>query len=133
MKVYVAAPWTHKAEAERFALLLEANGHTITKKWWEHREVGGYLQDDIEADEYGELVEQADEDISGVHTCDAFVLLNLSKSEGKAVETGYALSRRYTPTPCKLILVGPKSNLFHYIDDWYEVARPEEALDLLGH
>ena len=109
MRIYIAAPWTHKADAARVASLLEAAGHTITKRWWEHREVPGYLTADHSNDD--ELTEQALQDIDGVLTADVFVLLNYEKSEGKAVETGIALA-----VGIPIIVVGGRSNLFHYLD-----------------
>lgn len=109
MKVYIAAPWTRKALAASYAAVLEASGHTITKRWWEHREVPGYLTDDHTND--AELAQQALEDIDGVLAADVFVLLNLEKSEGKAVETGIALA-----AGIPIVVVGPRSNIFHYLD-----------------
>jgi hypothetical protein len=123
MRVYIAAPWIAKDQARDAAAAFEAEGHEITKKWWEHREVPGYLTTDADN---RELEQQAEEDIQGVITADAFVLLNLSKSEGKAVETGFALGH------CrKHILVGEKSNLFHYLSDWKQVGTVGEAVEAL--
>lgn len=109
MRIYVAAPWTHKADAARVAAGLEAAGHEITKRWWEHREVPHYLTDDDSND--AELRQQAVEDVQGVLDADVFVLLNYEKSEGKAVETGIALA-----AGVPIIVVGQRSNLFHYLD-----------------
>jgi hypothetical protein len=53
----------------------------------------------------------------------AFVLLNLEKSEGKAVETGVALG-----VGARRILVGPRSNIFHYLPGWTRVNTVEEAI-----
>lgn len=123
MRVYVAAPWTAKDAAQAAAGLLEDAGHKITKKWWEHREVPGYLAG--HADDR-ELQDQASEDIAGINSASAFVLLNLSKSEGKAVETGYALA-----AGCQMILVGDPSNLFHYLPEWTRVPSIESAVAVL--
>lgn len=138
MKVYIAAPWTHKEEAKRYAEALEAAGHTITKKWWEHREVPGYLDPAIGVIERKELEQQAAEDIAGVLDSDAFVLLNLEKSEGKAVETGVAVTSALilayghsAKGVQKFVLVGGKSNLFHYVPVWEEASHPAEVIALL--
>lgn len=129
MRIYVAGPWTHKADAKAAADFLEAEGHTITKKWWEHREVPGYLDWPVAATEEtnAELVQQAEEDIAGVISADVFVLLNLEKSEGKAVETGIAL----THVPY-CVLLGGKSNLFHYLPAWTRVDSLGELSTLLN-
>src|SRR4051812_45878131 len=125
MRIYVASPWTRKADAKLYADALEAAGHTITKKWWEHREVPGYLDPAIGQEELAELAQQAKEDMRGVLTADALVLLNLEKSEGKSVETGLAFASAamwgngFTQTGVgRFILVGGKSNLFHYAPVW---------------
>lgn len=138
MRIYVAAPWTRKAEAQAFAEGLEKAGHTITKKWWEHREVPGYLSADIAIPERQELVQQAMEDILGVLAAEGLVLLNLEKSEGKAVETGVALvtamlyAHGLTKTGVlDFILVGGKSNLFHCLPLWQEAKTVEDAVALL--
>lgn len=107
MRIYIAAPWDHKAEACAAATQLEAAGHTITKKWWEHPEVAGFLRND---DDNDELAIQAVEDISGVWNANVFLLLNMAPSEGKCVETGLALAYG---TP--IIIIGQRSNLFHYL------------------
>lgn len=138
MRVYVAAPWTRKEDAKRYASALEAAGHTITKKWWEHREVPGYLDPEIPIPERQELEQQATEDIKGVLAADAFVLLNVEKSEGKAVETGVAIfasilcEHGYAMKPLlRLIRVGAPSNLFHYLPYWETAETVEDVLALL--
>lgn len=139
MKIYVAAPWTRKAEASAMGAALEKAGHTITKKWWEHREVPGYLQTGIHPDENQELIQQAMEDIKGALEADAFVLLNLEKSEGKAVETGVALTsailRSFGHTTAgisRMILVGGKTNLFHYIPMWEHATNGKDVVKRLA-
>jgi nucleoside 2-deoxyribosyltransferase len=124
LRVYIAAPWTHKAEVAAAAALFEAAGHVITKKWWLHREVPGYLKAGISKAQVKELRQQVGEDMEGVARADAFVLLNLGPSEGKAVETGLAIE-----LGVPLFLVGPKTNLFHYHPDWTEYASVAEVLD----
>ncbi len=138
MRIYVAGPWTQKTEAKRYADALEAAGHTITKKWWDHREVPGYLTPDISLDELRELAQQAKEDMEGVLTADAFVLLNLEKSEGKSVETGMAIvSAAFFANGVthggvgRFVLVGTQSNLFHYGPFWEPANTPEEVVMLL--
>lgn len=138
MKIYVAAPWTCKEDAKRYAEALEAAGHTITKKWWEHREVPGYLLASLTVSNRIELETQAQEDVKGVLDAEAFVLLNLEKSEGKAFESGVAVlvgclraQGHYSAGPLQFILVGGKSNLFHYLGLWEEADNPADVIALL--
>jgi nucleoside 2-deoxyribosyltransferase len=116
MRLYIAAPWTHKPDAAAAATRAIARGHSITKPWWLHRET---------RDEE-ELMQQAVEDINGVQDADAFILLNLEKSEGKAVETGLALA-----AGIRIIVVGAPSNLFHHLPHVQFAPDMDCALDLL--
>jgi nucleoside 2-deoxyribosyltransferase len=126
MKIYLAAPWIHKEQARAAAEQIEAAGHTITKRWWEHREVPGYLTADTTHDD--ELVQQAVEDVEGVFNADAFVVLTTAPSEGKSVETGLALA-----WGMPIIVVGQKTNLFHYLlNEALVVETIEAAIELLG-
>lgn len=78
--------------------------------------------------EHQELEEQATLDLEGVALCDVFLLLNAAVSEGKAVEMGYALA-----SGCHIIVVGERSNLFHYCPQ-VEMARDiDEALMALDN
>lgn len=118
MRVYVAAPWTHKEDAREAAALIEREGHEITEPWWDHPDTNDPV----------ELEDQAARDIHGVEHSDALVLLNLAKSEGKAVETGIALARHIP-----ILLVGDKSNVFHSLtDDFYQFTTVQAAVHALN-
>lgn len=97
-------------------------GHSITEKWWDHRNVP-------QAEEHAEeLAEQAKRDWRGVDFADALVLLNLEKSEGKSVETGIALAMEIP-----IIGIGERgSNVFQYLAQFQWVATVSEALCALG-
>lgn len=123
MRVYLAAPWVCKDEACTAATALESAGHTITKKWWEHREVDGYLAKNISIEAAEELAIQAMEDMTGVFNAQAFILLNTRTSEGKNVELGMALAYG---TP--VIVVGRPTNLFHYFPDTWFCQTIEDAI-----
>jgi nucleoside 2-deoxyribosyltransferase len=129
MRIYLAAPWVRKHEAEMAAVVIESAGHTLTKRWWEHREVPGYggTRECAQADRE-ELQQQAYEDWKGVETADAMIVLNLEKSEGKAVEQGFALAYGV-----RLIVVGDSLlNLFQYLPGVDRVDTVEQALALLA-
>ena len=111
MLVYLAAPWVDKQQAQEVADILGRQGHCITTRWWEHRDVPGYRTGNETRDELAELAEQAQLDLDGVLGADVFVLLNSQVSEGKAVETGVALC-----SGMPIIVLGKRSNLFHYCD-----------------
>ena len=125
MRVYLAAPWDHRGDAAVFAAVLEERGHKITEKWWLHPDVGAYPHE-AKGKDLDELINQAWRDFAGVITAERLVVLQLAKSEGKAVETGIALRERipicvYTPE-------GLYGNLFHYLPEVKKVRTMEEVL-----
>ncbi len=122
MKIYVAGPWVRKAEVIEAANLLRAEGHFITSRWFEH--VGDPKDNTGSSLPADEIRFQAEQDILDVLAADVIVVLNLEKSEGKAVETGVALANGIP-----LISVGKRSNIFQILGT--EVATIEEAVALL--
>lgn len=122
MKVYVAAPWTHRTFAAAFAERLAAYGHTITRDWWTHE--GG-------EDEFDILREQAIEDMNAVRKADAVVVLQLAKSEGKAAETGAAIA---LGIPVIALIYDKPGNIFHRhpgVQMVYTAGAVTDALDAL--
>lgn len=106
MKIYLAGPWVRRPEVREIAKQLEAAGHTITSRWlYEHHGDPNDSAGLTSSDAYIRL--QANEDIADVKNSDAFVILNLEKSEGKAVELGVALALRIP-----VYSVGPRFNIF---------------------
>ena len=105
MKIYVAAPWTHKHEAIIAGAALTAAGHTVTSRWFHHQ--GDATDSAGTSSPLESIIFQAREDIADVLKADCLVVLNLAKSEGKAVETGIALANNIP-----VISVGPRSNIF---------------------
>lgn len=121
MRVYIAAPWKHRDEAQRVGEKFEQAGHKITEKWWDHVDVG---QDQM-ASQAAEMARQAKSDRAGVFAADHFIFLNLGYSEGKCVELGMALSEGVP-----IIAVGERSmNVFHYLPEVKWVGTVEEALE----
>lgn len=114
MRIYLAAPWDHRDETRVFAKVLKQAGHVITEPWWEHHNVGAYPYE-AKGSDLDELVNQAWKDYAGVLTAQRVVVLQLAKSEGKAIETGLAIAHKipicvYTPE-------GLYGNLFHYLPE----------------
>lgn len=122
MRIYVAAPWIHKQDAIAAGKLLEAAGHTITSRWFTHE---GDPNDSAGVTApNARIIEQAIEDIKDVRRAEMLIVLNLAKSEGKAVETGIALAN-----DIPIISVGPRSNIFQTLGT--EVDTLEEAINAL--
>ena len=102
MRVYVAAPWVRREEARESAQRILAAGHTIVSRWL--REHGDSTDPRV-------LAHEAQVDYEDVVDSDVLVLINLEKSEGKSVETGIAIG-----AGLPVIVVGERSNIFHYLD-----------------
>jgi nucleoside 2-deoxyribosyltransferase len=123
MRVYIAAPWIRKAEAIEAGKKFETAGFTVTSRWFFHegdpKDPTGYSSD------INDIRVQAKEDILDVMLSDAVVVLNLEKSEGKAVETGIALAHGK-----RVISVGRRNNIFVTLGT--EVNSVEEAIRVLS-
>lgn len=125
MKLYIAGPFADRALMPAIATQCEAAGHAITERWWDHEDYPGSTYPSNTDDPFYE--ERAVADFLGVIGADAIIVLNSSKSEGKAVETGIAL-----PFFKPVMLVGVRTNLFHYLPNVYPVGSVEEALERLA-
>lgn len=124
MRIYLAAPWVDREQCPAIAAQLEAADHTITHRWWLVEDLPGTYPSNVDDPYYTQC---AVEDYIGVLRADTVVLLNSGKSEGKAVETGIAIAH-FKP----IIVIGTRSNLFHYLPNVHMVASADEALELLN-
>jgi len=101
MKVYVAAPWEHKIDAGFVAAGLRDQGFELTSRWID-------FHGDSEDPEI--LAREAQNDLDDIEAADVLVVLNICRSEGKAVETGFAL---HANKP--VIVAGKRSTIFHHL------------------
>jgi len=118
MKVYIAAPWKRKLDAKLASHLLTAAGHVVTSRWID------YHGDTTDPEE---LAIEAVNDMEDLDAADVLLLLNLEKSEGKAVETGIALVEGLW-----ILGVGQPSNVFHYLPEIQWVESMTEAISALA-
>ena|SRR6266436_1864464 len=124
MKIYVAAPWIHKQDAIKAGTQLEAAGHNVTSRWFFHQ--GDATDPTGMNSDIVDIIFQAREDITNVLRADCLVVLNLARSEGKAVETGIALANNIP-----IISVGPRGNIFQTLG--VEVPTLEAAILVLSN
>mgnify|MGYP001566688926 FL=1 len=117
--VYVAAPWLHKADALVAQTQFEAAGFEVVSHWIQYH--GDGAND-------AELQAQAVEDYAEiVAKTNAFVILNLALSEGKAFEFGVAYRQKL---PC--VVVGSRErNIFYHLPGVLQVETVEEAITVL--
>lgn len=106
MKVYIAAPWVHRAYAKEVAEIIRHDGHEVTSRW--HDEWGLMPDDFVRTED--ETREEAEKDVEDVQKSDAVLVLNIEKSEGKAVEQGIAIDRHIP-----VIVVGERTHVFHWL------------------
>lgn len=122
-KIYCAAPWVDRAKMPEIAAKFESCGHTITHRWWLY-EGSGYTAPKAE------LAKQALSDYFGVVNCDVLVLINSSKSEGKAVEQGVAIALEKP-----IVAVGKLGehslNVFHCLNCYSWVDTVDEAVQMV--
>ena len=124
LRIYVAAPWSNRDVAATVARQLRDKGHVITHDWWSYE---GEATNGMDPDD--KFMKQcADDDYRAVRTADLLLLLNLQdrgkETSGKAVETGLALA-----WGIPIIMVGSKTNVFHYLPDIYKASSIENALE----
>jgi glycosyltransferase involved in cell wall biosynthesis len=120
MRVYVAAPWAARHTAREVAGVFRTEGFEITRNWWDC---------ECADDDYDMLGEHAIEDIYAVEDADAFVLLEISRSEGKAVEMGVALA---SGIPVIVVLYGDMpTNIFQHHPGVLIVSSEGDALNAL--
>lgn len=125
LKIYLAAPWSHRRyAAEVAAPQLRADGFTVVSRWHDEWATRG----DGDATE-PELIAEALKDIEDVQRADAMVVLNFSKSEGKAVEQGLALARRIP-----IVVVGTEyTHVFQHLAIFELVPDLQTASIILGY
>ena len=132
--VYVASAWVTGDQALIARDKLIRAGFEVTSRWLERVGVENppacpgydYTKDPNYMNNHARLESQ--KDIEDVSRADAVVVVNLAKTEGKAVETGMAIA-----LGIPVIVVGEKSNTFHSLDApaMRVVATIEDAIEVL--
>jgi len=131
LAVYIAAPWVAKDQALEAQKKFEQAGFVVTSHWITyHSDAWPQYGTPALAPEKNEreLTRQAIEDLRDIEDSDAFVILNLDKSEGKATELGYAYA-----LGLPVVLVGERSrNIFYHLPTITRVDTVEDAIEYLG-
>lgn len=114
MRVYLAAPWSHRADARAARDRIQAAGHIVNDRW-------------LDVDETTTTeAQEAEHDVMDLMMSEALIVLNLAKSEGKACETGMALM-----AGLPVISVGQGSNIFLKLAQVHRVETLHEAITVL--
>jgi hypothetical protein len=118
LKVYIAAPFPLRAEAVKLMQFLEAAGHAVTSTW-------------LRKDDMPDSDAAARLDLADVRRADVLVALNppgweTKGSGGRHCELGSALTLGKP-----IVLMGPRTNTFHYHSDVEAVASRDQVLEVL--
>lgn len=121
MNIYVAGPWKHRTDAASAATYLTVFGHNVVSRWH-----GLAWPDDT--DDMDILRQEARNDWDDISQANVMVVLNIEKSEGKAVEQGLAMAKGIP-----IIVVGvERFNVFQYLPQFTFVQSLDTALSLMS-
>jgi nucleoside 2-deoxyribosyltransferase len=118
MRVYIAAPYPVREDAQRLMSYLEHHGIEVTSGWLRE-------EDSISH-------EHAARDLADIDDADALVVLNPEAfhnagTGGRHVELGYAIAKGK-----RIILLGERTNMFHALDSIQQVKRFRDVIEVLG-
>jgi nucleoside 2-deoxyribosyltransferase len=117
-RIYIAAPFQMRADAQRLMTELEAAGFTVTSRW-------------LRIDDMPDTEEAAVLDLADVDRADALVLLNseawrTAGTGGRHAEFGYAIAKQKD-----VFVVGVRTNVFHHLSSVHMVTDPALLLPRL--
>ncbi len=122
MRIYLAGPWKRRHAMPAYASMVREAGHTVVSRWHDK------WAQEPETTNVEVLRQEAQMDLDDVRRADVVIVFNLEKSEGKAVEQGFALAFGKT-----LIIVGElRFNVFQYLPYVQLVPTLQHALALLA-
>ena len=127
-KVYLAAQYMWRERIKEFAERLEDAGYTITSTWLHERKPLAIDLTDL-SDRFNKS--HARQDLLDLYASDILILFTVDpttpvKRGGRHVEFGlaYAYNKR-------VIVCGPKENIFHYLDGVSQRNTFEEIFQML--
>lgn len=131
IKVYLAGPWSYKEQMKVIKKVFEDAGFNVVSRWIDlHVEKPDEAQGGWAEANEAIMKREAVNDIEDVKDAAVLVLLNIQprgqESTGKAVETGLAIAWNKP-----VILVGDKTNVFHYLDSVFQVDGITQAIDTI--
>jgi hypothetical protein len=128
MKVYLASRYSTKDLMNTYAQELRASGIEVTSTWLEETHGPNTQLQDVRDEE---LAGYAEADLRDVYRAEWLVFFSVDPTipvarGGRHVEFGYALGLGR-----KILVVGPKENIFHYLPEIHFVNNFEEAKEFL--
>lgn len=118
MRIYLAGPWARRDEVRDMRNHIHAMAPEVevTSRWIDH----------VVTNEEHEQRNEAANDIYDLEHCEAVVVANLEKSEGKSFEQGYAFK-----AGLPIIIIGERSHVFHHMPSMLVVANVDQAISAL--
>lgn len=135
MKIYLAARYSRHPEMREVRTMVEARGFTVTSRWIDCH--GGQREESFTPETlnspYGPDVcaPYGKADVDDLIAADCVVAYTGTGSGGKGgrhVEFGIAMGLQK-----RLIIVGPRENIFHCLPEVWVVENTGELLDLLAN
>jgi nucleoside 2-deoxyribosyltransferase len=111
MRIYLAGPWARREEVREARKAFLAAGIEVNAQWLDVPDIAQAGQTVETQEHLYDLRAEAQRDLDDIAKSDAMVVMNLEKSEGKAVEQGIAIAQGLP-----LVVVGRRSNVFQYLE-----------------
>lgn len=126
MKAYLAAQYARRDELREHLTALTPLGIEVTSRWLEEKEPLNSHMGDKDDNWY---IETANVDLDDIDRADAVIFFSENPRVGvprggRHVEFGYALG-----TNKPIYVIGPKENVFHYIDRVYHFETLEQFIE----
>ena len=102
--LYLAAPFTAKAEARAARHYLNSHGFLVRARWMDSHNA------EFPACGAKVAAEEAWADLCDIDVCDGFVMLNLYIGVGKSIEMGFALAKGK-----RIWVVGEANHIFYFL------------------
>lgn len=130
LKVYLAGMYSRKESIRVQATFLRLSGVKVTSSWLEEPHVPQAQLHDVEEKD---LLTYATTDLIDIDRADWVVFESMdpttpTRRGGRHVEFGYALAKGK-----KILVVGPKENIFHYLPEIQHVEGWVQAIDLMNY
>jgi hypothetical protein len=128
MKLYLAAQYHQKEEIKKYAEDLRKAGIHVTSSWLDEPHTPTTQMAELSDAFHSKYALQ---DVMDIEAADRLVFFSIPDTQlfrrgGRHVEFGIAVALRMP-----ILVVGPKENIFHYLDNVKHVATWDEALHIL--
>lgn len=129
MRVYLAGPFSWKKAVKDYARELHAIGIEVTSSWLDEEAAPDSTLDQFPDDHNKKIANVDVADIDRADVVAVFTINPLGPPKprgGRHWETGYAQGRGK-----EVIIIGPKENIFHYLDNVRQFNGRQEAKEYL--